>query len=525
MTPRILTLALLSTVIALVGLGYLSIKQARLQAESASWVAHTHEVVGQLQSLVASVTQAESSLRGYAITRDERLLEGFEPSRARARRALEGATKLTGDNPEQQRRLAALSPKLERRLDLLKEGADSAQAGAPASVSREGQNLTRAIIADVEEILAYERALLTERTTATEQQVTRMVLLSFGTSALTCGIVVSSLLLLRRELRRRREAEASLSSLIELGEHLQTCRTLDEAYDVVQTVLGRDEAAGAIALTTASRNVVEVRARWGEAPAGASEVFEPSDCLALRRGQTYGSTNGDVRCKHIGKDFDGGSLCIPLAAQGELTGVLQLTRTSAFSNEDKRGAAVLAEQLGVAIGNLVLRETLRNQSIRDPLTGLFNRRYTEETLEREIRRAARAQESIAILALDVDHFKRFNDTFGHDGGDAVLKAIAESLRGRTRGGDVVSRLGGEELAVILPGADLDVATSRAESIRAAVSELEVKQSGRPLGKVTISIGLSLFPKHGASGEELMRSADTALYAAKRGGRDRVCVAE
>ncbi len=527
MTPRILTIALLTTVLALIGLGYVSVKQARLQAASAGWVAHTHEVVQQLQLVVWSVTEAETSLRGYAITRDGSVLAGFEPARDRARKALVEAERLTADQPDQQRRLAALAPKVERRLVLLQEGIDGVHGGGPPAISREGQALTREIIDEVEAMLALERGLLADRTKETEAQVTRMVAVSFGGSALACVIVVGALLLLRRELGRRRQVEASLSFLVELSEHLQACRNLDEAYDVTRNIVGRNETgrSGAIALTHASRNVVEVRARWGEMQAGQGDVFETQDCLALRRGQVYRSQEGDMRCKHLGKEPKGGSICVPLAAHGELIGVLQLARPSAFMKEDRRQALLIGEQLGVALGNLILRETLRNQSIRDPLTGLFNRRYTEETLEREIRRAARAEESLAVIMIDVDHFKRFNDTFGHDGGDFVLKLIAEILKTRTRGGDVASRLGGEELAVILPGASLAVAEARAENLRQAVAELDAKHQGRSLGKVTISLGVSLFPKHGASGEELMRAADTALYASKRGGRDRFTIAD
>jgi diguanylate cyclase (GGDEF)-like protein len=179
----------------------------------------------------------------------------------------------------------------------------------------------------------------------------------------------------------------------------------------------------------------------------------------------------------------------------------------------------------MALSNLQLREKLRDQSIRDPLTSLFNRRYTEETLTRELHRAERSRQELAVLAIDVDHFKRFNDTFGHQAGDQVLRELAAVLTGRTRAGDIVSRMGGEELLVVLPAANLADAMEKADQIRVAVSELQVKHLNRDLGQVTISTGVAVFPHHGRDGDALIRAADAALYQAKREGRNRVVGAD
>jgi diguanylate cyclase (GGDEF)-like protein len=166
---------------------------------------------------------------------------------------------------------------------------------------------------------------------------------------------------------------------------------------------------------------------------------------------------------------------------------------------------------------------LRVQSIRDPLTGLFNRRYMEESLERELKRAARSSQSVAVLMLDIDHFKRFNDTFGHQAGDSLLRALGEFLRKRTRGQDVACRYGGEEFAIILVSASIDAAGRRAELLREELKTLHVEHAGRSLGNVTFSIGISLFPIHGGTTDKLISVADQALYRAKNEGRDRVVV--
>jgi diguanylate cyclase (GGDEF)-like protein len=157
-------------------------------------------------------------------------------------------------------------------------------------------------------------------------------------------------------------------------------------------------------------------------------------------------------------------------------------------------------------------------------TGLYNRRYLEEVLEREVRRAARAAQSLGLLMIDLDHFKNFNDTYGHDAGDAVLRETGASLTKGIRAEDLVCRFGGEEFVVILPTADLEAACARAERLRSKMKELTILHQGRSMGMLTISVGVAVFPEHGTSPKELMAAADAALYEAKRDGRDQVVVA-
>jgi diguanylate cyclase (GGDEF)-like protein len=189
-----------------------------------------------------------------------------------------------------------------------------------------------------------------------------------------------------------------------------------------------------------------------------------------------------------------------------------------------RQAGAVGERISLALANLRLREVLRSQSIRDPLTGLFNRRYMEESLEREVRRAARNNESVTLIMLDIDHFKQFNDTFGHQAGDTLLRGLGDFLSQRTRGQDVACRYGGEEFVLILAGASADDGSKRAELLRQELKQLTVQHAGQVLGRISISIGISAFPGHGTTAEELLRTADQALYRAKAEGRDRIVVA-
>jgi len=172
-----------------------------------------------------------------------------------------------------------------------------------------------------------------------------------------------------------------------------------------------------------------------------------------------------------------------------------------------------------------LREALRTQSIRDPLTGLYNRRYLQEILEREIRRAVRSDQPLGILMLDLDHFKKFNDTYGHEAGDSVLREAATFLSKNIRAEDIVCRFGGEEFVVILPTATLEASKSRAERLRAKIRELTVLHHGESVGAISVSVGVAAVPQHGTSSKEVLEAADAALYRAKNAGRDRVMVAE
>jgi diguanylate cyclase (GGDEF)-like protein len=215
-----------------------------------------------------------------------------------------------------------------------------------------------------------------------------------------------------------------------------------------------------------------------------------------------------------------------MMAQGETLGVLHLIRLDGQDLDESqlRLATMVAERIGLATANLRLREVLKAQSIRDPLTGLFNRRYMEESFERELHRANRDGSTIGAIMLDLDHFKQFNDIFGHDGGDVILKEFSELLLARTRKEDIVCRYGGEEFLIILPGASQADTQSRAESLLGAVRNIAVSSRGRELGPISASVGVAVYPKHGNTMASLIGAADEALYEAKARGRDCVILA-
>jgi diguanylate cyclase (GGDEF)-like protein len=329
--------------------------------------------------------------------------------------------------------------------------------------------------------------------------------------------------------------EASL--LNETDDLLQSCISSTEAYHIIIRHMKSQlpTSNGAICAITHSRDMVEVVARWGE-PALAETFFEPQDCWGLRRGRVNKMLAGDspLYCAHIGPTRPGYAMCVPMMAQGETLGVLYLDSGQSegeqsqvafkLSESEERMVKTLAEHLALAAANLNLRETLRTQSIRDPLTNLFNRRYMEESLERELQRATRKKLPLAVVMLDVDHFKHFNDSFGHEAGDELLRELARLFLSRLRAEDIACRYGGEEFVLILPEASIEVALKRAELFRQTARESQIQFRGKALERVTISIGLSCYSQHGTTGEALLRAADAALYRAKDEGRDRIVIA-
>jgi diguanylate cyclase (GGDEF)-like protein/PAS domain S-box-containing protein len=326
-----------------------------------------------------------------------------------------------------------------------------------------------------------------------------------------------------------------MSLLAQMGELLESCQTLDEAFAVVAGIAEPLFAgdAGAVYSLVSSGRAAEAVATWGSPPPTRT-VFSPIDCWALRRGRLHVVHDGDpeLKCPHVEEPVPAGLLCEPLTAQTETLGLLhvQVRRRAAGKARAARLAdrerlvKTLGEQLALALANIRLRATLRDQSSRDSLTGLFNRRYMEESLDREIRRAAREGYGLGVLLADLDNFKQLNDAFGHAAGDEVLRQIGRHLSTAVRGEDIACRFGGEEFVIILPKAGLGDAYRRAEALREGVKAGSLDESSRLYPTATMSVGVAAYPDHGTSVAELILAADSAMYLAKAQGRDRVVMA-
>ncbi|MGK2857129.1 MAG: diguanylate cyclase [Thermoanaerobaculia bacterium] len=448
------------------------------------------------------------------------------------------------------RKLDTIHDRFEAAMDEAKGPLREPGEGSVEPRDRAAQDLLSSEIETiVDEIRTIERAegLEIERLTESLRASAKRVLASLLVATSVAIIALTfSLLVIRREMRGRAQARAQLERanaeletrldelqrrsvetelLTDLGEVLQACSELGETAAIISSYLPRlfPGTSGAIYVKRASNNGSDLLSAWGlETPLLLSLARD--ECWAIRSGRIhrFGSPSPNVRCQHVsGADIS--SICIPMQAEGESFGILHIESSSQrmLERAADRLYKSVSEQLSLGLANIQLRDSLRTRAIHDPLTGLFNRRYMEESLEREIMRAERHQFDLAVSMIDVDHFKMFNDTFGHAAGDAVLQQLGALLQTSFRGEDIVCRYGGEEFVVILTNTAPKDAVARIERLRESVKRLAVRHCGETLGPVSISAGVALYPIHGHSIDAIIGTADSFLYRAKAEGRDRV----
>jgi diguanylate cyclase (GGDEF)-like protein/PAS domain S-box-containing protein len=352
----------------------------------------------------------------------------------------------------------------------------------------------------------------------------------------------SALLQAHREvIVRANEVEHTNSKvrhLAEMSDLLQSCASSEEAHQVAQRALQQffPEEAGIIYLSNQPGGSLETFASWNSANLMSNETFEPHQCWALRRGRAHviGVDSAAIACAHLQERKQGGSICIPMIGQGQSFGVFHLAWGETDAGQHPHGredreklAAAVADIIALAVSNVRLREALKDQTIRDPLTGLYNRRYLEDSLHREVCRARRSGAPIGIIMMDIDNFKQFNDTFGHPMGDQLLRALGTYLKGQVRPEDIPSRYGGEEFTLVLPGAAREIIRERAEKLRKGFRNLPLNFGAALVDAaetLSLSFGIAIFPEHGDSGNAVLKAADQALYEAKRDGKDRVIFA-
>ena len=340
-----------------------------------------------------------------------------------------------------------------------------------------------------------------------------------------------TLLVVNKKLQERNYQNSVLTEMREL---LQSCSTIQEMPPIIKVPITKmfPNTDGALFLMNNSRTNLQSVARWGDFPEDVDDnIFAPDACWGLRRGRIYVIEDMKIGpiCPHLKHPPVAAYICLPLAAKGEMLGLLHLRTKPFIQGEDKHSiiselkeiAVIFAEYLSLSIANIILWEKLADQSIRDPLTSLFNRRYMEETIQREILRAARKQTKIGVIMADIDHFKKFNDTHGHKTGDELLVKLADFFKLKIRGSDIAFRYGGEEFILILPESSAEDTYKRAEYLREEVKNMNVYFHDQLLPAITLSMGIAIYPDHGIELNDLIRVADKALYKAKEQGRDKV----
>ncbi len=351
----------------------------------------------------------------------------------------------------------------------------------------------------------------------------------------TVAALEAELAACREDLARIRAEEKSHSSDLSLlgryGNLLLGCTDLAEALQTSEQMLSQllPDYACTIYPLIDGEGLAEATHLWGNAVVETALQASPPDCLCMgsKRVQRGGSAEAASLCAHFhasGNEPDFATACIPLIAQGDSLGWISLTAPVPPGIDKLQVAIAAADQLALALANLKLRQSLRDLSVRDPLTGLFNRRYLAESLGRELARSQRRNLQVAVMTFDLDHFKAFNDNYGHAAGDAILVAFARMLQANSRNEDIACRQGGEEFVLLLPEMVLDVALRRANEMMQSLLTLNLVHEGQALPSIATSIGIAIYPQHGKTPERLLAQADQALYRAKSLGRNRVEVA-
>lgn len=539
-------------ILAAVGMSILS--GVRQSINDSQWVAHTYQVLGTIEQINAALSEGVSAQRSYLLTGQTVYRDEFQSVRPRLRQDLVLLAGLLSGNAAQTERVASLSGLIEQRMEVATESVRLYERNGLEFARRHvrnnhGADLMRQIERTAAEMRRVEQSMLDLRVAKAERSA--LVLLGLGALGIPLSLVILGwiYLLLSREVRHRANAEQHASevntrlnqtvSLLQQASDdqsalskftgmLQSCRGVTEALMLVRQSLSTllPDYGITIYLLRTSQDHLEAVLSWGPQHAHSANVMAIHDCWALRRGQVHyaNDLHTHTSCPHIQVPLAGVSTataCIPLIAQGTSLGFVFISGAGPGPLERVSIAISAAEQLALALTNLQLQESLRVQSIRDPLTGLFNRRYLEESLPREMARCKRHDMPLALMMLDIDHFKQFNDNHGHDGGDALLASFGQLLQTHCRGEDIACRYGGEEFTLILPEMDLPTALQRADSIRQAVEIMAVQHLQQPMGSVTVSIGVAVYPGHASTGTELRRIADAALYRAKRNGRNRI----
>ncbi|BAT57688.1 putative diguanylate cyclase YedQ [Variibacter gotjawalensis] len=317
-----------------------------------------------------------------------------------------------------------------------------------------------------------------------------------------------------------------VTQLFEMTEMLQSATERSDANVVLRSAASElmPDFGGALYVFNNSRDRLTLSTTWNQAGEDLPDSIGLQQCWAMKRGKPHinRADGKKLSCEHHTGNLD--VLEIPMIARGEILGLLQIFASGENAVErlqQQMGlGSALADAMSLALANISLRDKLRSQALRDPLTGLYNRRYMEDALERTVRMTDREKQEVSVIMIDLDHFKRLNDQHGHAKGDSVLRDTAAVIMSQLRDTDIACRYGGEELIVVMPNCDLDAAAQKAESLRAAIEALSEPNGA----KVSASLGVAAIPSTSHAVRDMVASADAALYRAKQDGRNRVALA-
>lgn len=544
---------LLATAVLFSAIGIAMLKVADQSIEDSEWVSHTFEVISNIEDVQATFLNAESSIRAYVVSESTDYKDAFNKSSFMLPDEINKLQNLVSDNPEQTQNTQQLRELIAKRLSQMNNtlnafeegGIESARLAIKKNVSLANLELKQQFLL----LIANEQDLLVERKARSFKSFELLKTISVSGIPVGLLMVFMVYVLLSRELKYRALAEqgalisnselavtveklektsSDLNALSNYGSFLQSCKTIEEAVGITTQVIAKlmPDSGGRIYLMKASKNLMELAAEWGANCGAAPQTIMPSECWGIRRSKPNFSEEGSYTppCTHIHETIKPGEtwLCLELASQGGQLGLLTLSAESGDLHTRFPVIEAAMEQLALSLSSLQLRNVLEYQSTRDDLTGLYNRRYMDESFRQLHARSTRHAESYSLLMLDIDHFKNFNDVYGHEGGDIVLREIGKILVG-LRADDIACRYGGEELAIALPNTGSRQAIEIANRLREKIQNARIEYNSATMTAVTVSIGVATFPEHGDDCDDIRKKSDTALYRAKHAGRNIVVV--
>ncbi|WP_434704894.1 GGDEF domain-containing protein [Pseudomonas sp. Z1-12] len=512
--------------------------------------------IDRIRNVQGLLVDAETGERGYALTEKDAFLQPYYIAVSQLPSALKSLRASYQNDPaEEVGRVEEFARHSELRMVHLDQviklvslhGNDAAEAEIAAGGGKDLMDTVRTLGAELiadetEELAALERELL--------NNIRWAVAISIVSFIVTLGLGRFIYLSMRRSVRRQAESAATailasdqlsqslerlkrrngeIALLAELARLVQTELSQKETLQLASTYCQRliPASEGEFFLYRNSADVLQQAASWGQAQEEGSDVIlNPKDCWAIRQGRWHLTEHHhDLCCPHYPPTSGPDRVtdcCLPLMAYGEILGLLHIRQVGLqdLSEEGLQIAEAVAEQTALALANGRMRQVLETQSIKDPLTGLYNRRFMDETLNRELARSERNGSCLSVVMMDLDNFKQLNDSYGHAAGDAVLRAVSALIVQSMRSSDIACRFGGEELIIILPECTLKDAASRAEAIRTSLEEMSLTDHGQTF-TVTASFGVSSTETSKADQASLLKAADSALYAAKRLGKNRV----
>ncbi|WP_372398911.1 diguanylate cyclase [Azospirillum sp. HJ39] len=530
----------------------------RSLVDAVEWVRHSVDVKQALSDIETDLAKSQSAKRGYILTEDAFYLQIYYGASKEAMGKIDTLRNLVSDNDDQLENLTKLSAVLNQKFQEMSKAirlqisGDRASAKELVRMDQDGGAMESFNVA-IREIERIESQLLRERQDNVDvaRHAAFVALAGFIVAvALLLGLLYylasreikqktlasHELKVLADELHRQTEDltrdRNEIALLNEASSFLHSCNAVAEISSAFPPFTRKlfPDWNGAVFLTAASRNRLDLLCQWGTDE--AAQHFAPQQCWGLRRGQVHihESEAAAPLCDHLGMLGGGASsLCVPLVAHGETVGLLSLWSTGSASGgvdgrRIRRMADMVARQLGLTLANIRLKESLKEQTIRDAMTNAFNRRYLEVVSQKEVAKARRFSRPLVVAMIDIDHFKRFNDTQGHPAGDAALVKVSHYLQESIRESDWLFRYGGEEFLMILTDTGPQEACDRLDMLRAGVEQIVMRHEGTTLPQVTISCGLAAFPAHADDFDGLVATADEALYRAKQEGRNCVRIA-